>query len=118
MRHVLSLFAVCVLACGGSGEDAPPAAPATPAPQVAAPQEPAAAAPAADASALAEADLMDGAKDGIISLCGMCSLHMKGDADHAVQAGDYTLHMCSAECKAAWEKDPALSMATLEEAVK
>jgi hypothetical protein len=111
MRHVLLVFTLCFMGCGGSGEDAPPAAPA--------PQEPAAVvAPAADAAVLAEADLMDGAKDGIISQCGLCSLHMEGDAAHAVQVGDYTLHMCSAECKAAWEKDPVASLAILEEAVK
>ena len=61
---------------------------------------------------------MDGAEDKVISQCGLCSLHMEGDAAHAVQADGYTLHMCSAECKDAWEKDPALSMAVLEEAVK
>jgi hypothetical protein len=98
------------MACGGSNDDPPPAVPA--------PQTPTAAVPAADVAVLAEADLMDGAKDGIISQCGMCSLHMEGNAAHAVQAGDYTLHMCSKECKDAWEKDPVLSMATLKEAVK
>ena len=61
---------------------------------------------------------MDGAKDKIVSQCGLCSLHMEGSAEHTVQAGDYTLHMCSAECKDAWEKDPVASMAALEKAVK
>jgi hypothetical protein len=71
-----------------------------------------------DAAVLAKADRMDGAEDKIISQCGVCSLHMEGDAAHTVQAGDYTLHMCSGACKDAWEKDPALSMATLAEAVQ
>jgi aspartate 1-decarboxylase len=61
---------------------------------------------------------MDGAADKIISQCGVCALHMEGDAAHAVQVGDYTLHMCSAACKDAWEKDPTGSMAALAEAAQ
>jgi hypothetical protein len=114
MHHVLLVSALCLVACGGSGDETPAAAPV--------PQEPAAVSaaslPVANAAVLAEADLMDGDKDKVVSQCGLCSLFMEGDAAHAVQAGEYTLHMCSAECKDAWEKDPVASMAALEEAVK
>ncbi len=115
MHHVLLVFTLCLIACGGSAEEAPAAAPV---PQEPAPAVAAAGAPATNTAALAKADLKDGAEDKVISQCGMCSLHMEGNAAHAVQAGDYTLHMCSKECKAAWEKDPAASMAILEKAVQ
>ncbi len=111
------------LACGGTSQEAPAPAPQAaaapapapaPAPVEAAPvatdavatDAAAAATPAApmDAAAaeaiLVTADAADGTTDKVVSKCAGCKLGMAGHADHAVQAHGYTLHFCSAECKA------------------
>ena len=63
---------------------------------------------------LAAADEFDGTKDRVISLCAGCRLGMSGQAQHAVSAEGYTLHMCSQACKAHFEEDLNAAMAELE----
>lgn len=63
---------------------------------------------------LAAADKVDGAEDQVIRLCSGCQLGMSGKAEHAIQAGSYELHMCSAACKAHFEEDLEASLAALE----
>ena len=128
MRHVLLGSVLFLSACGGSGEQTTAAEPVADAPVVEAEgKDPAQAQDenaskegmaSVDEGALAKADSMDGAEDKVVAKCGLCALHMDGDAAHAVTAGDYTLHMCSSACKESWEKDPAGSMAKLAEAAK
>lgn len=68
--------------------------------------EPAAVADPAQVSAgLKTADLADGAEDKIVHKCAGCSLAMLGKEAHAISTGGYTLHMCSATCKANFESD-------------
>ena len=102
MRSLLSMICVAgILAlagCGGqsSSEDASPAANdqvAAPGPDVLA--------------ALALADMADGTEDKTVSQCYGCALHMAGNAEHAVQVGDYQVHLCSAECKESFAADPS-----------
>jgi len=59
---------------------------------------------------LAKADLVDGAEDKVVARCPGCGLGMDGSADHAVHAGDYTLHFCSEQCKEAFSEDLAGSL--------
>jgi hypothetical protein len=68
--------------------------------------EPAAAAdPAKVAAGLKTADLADGTEDKIVHKCAGCSLAMAGKEAHAISTRGYTLHMCSAACKANYEGD-------------
>jgi len=56
---------------------------------------------------LVTADAADGKEDHVVSKCITCKLGMNGNAAHAAKAGDYTAHLCSDGCKAAFERDPA-----------
>jgi hypothetical protein len=107
------LFLFLLVACGGSGTEAPSEAPSMEAPSTEAPApaaEPAAAgennAPTFDkGAALAKADLADGTEDKVAQKCAGCSLAMDGDAAHSIEHEGYTLHMCSSECKMNVEGD-------------
>jgi hypothetical protein len=54
---------------------------------------------------LVAADLADGTEDKIVHKCAGCSLAMAGNPAHAIATRGYTLHMCSAACKANYEGD-------------
>jgi len=56
---------------------------------------------------LAKADALDGAADRTVKKCFGCNLGMDGKADQAVKVGDYSVWLCSPECKKAFEADPA-----------
>ncbi len=120
-RIVLLGLSFLVFGCGGAS--APEVAVPTPDPEPAAAAAPetteAPEALAADTlAALAKADAVDGDLDNVVSKCALCSLHMDGSPDHVVTAGDYSLHMCSAECKSHYEEDMQGSLAKLADAVK
>ena len=120
-------FALAGLAFG-CGEKAPETAPSTgPGPSA----EPAAEAPAAKPAeapapaeaakpdpkvlaALAKADAADGKADKVVSKCIGCRLGMDGDAQFATAVGDYKVHLCSTECKGAFDKDPAKAILALK----
>ena len=63
---------------------------------------------------LAAADAVDGTTDKVVSNCLRCGLGMAGSPEHIATAGEYKLHLCSAECKADVEKDVAAALATVK----
>ncbi len=63
---------------------------------------------------LASADAVDGTTDHVVERCSGCRLAMNGKADHTIHVGDYTLHMCSKSCKAAFGKDLEANIVALE----
>ncbi|MEE2750469.1 MAG: hypothetical protein VX519_03500 [Myxococcota bacterium] len=119
-RFVLFGLGFFVFGCGGDSTQ-----------EVAVPTPAVEAAPAADAEEqagsdtlgadalanLAKADAKDGAEDKVVSKCALCALHMDGSPEHAVSAGEYSLHMCSADCKAYFEEDVSGSLAKLADVV-
>jgi len=62
---------------------------------------------------LAYADAADGKPDHIIKKCVTCRLHMPGNPKFASTVGDYQVQLCSAGCKAAFEKDPGKALVAL-----
>ena len=62
---------------------------------------------------LAAADLADGEADHVVKLCGGCNLGMEGKVEHALTAGDYTMHFCSGSCRESFEQDLAGSLQAL-----
>ena len=71
--------------------------------------------PAKVAAGLEAADLADGTADKTVHRCAGCALGMDGSAEHAIEKDGYTLHMCSAMCKAHYEKDLEQNLAKLAE---
>lgn len=63
---------------------------------------------------LVKADALDGTTDKIVSKCAGCGLSMDGDPAHALTVGEYTLHLCSAECKTDFEKDATKAVLALK----
>lgn len=63
---------------------------------------------------LVKADALDGTTDKVVSKCAGCGLTMDGDPAHASKVGEYTLHLCSAECKADFEKDATKAVLALK----
>jgi hypothetical protein len=59
---------------------------------------------------LAKADLVDGTEDKVVALCPACALGMDGSAEHAANAGDYTLHFCTEQCKDAFSENLTASL--------
>jgi len=100
---------LCLASCGGEGEKAGEHA--------AAPSAELASAPLTSDEMkmkLASADALDGTTDQVVERCSGCRLGMNGKADHAIHVGDYTLHMCSESCKAAFGKDLEANITALE----
>lgn len=63
---------------------------------------------------LVKADALDGTTDKIVSKCAGCGLSMDGDPAHAAKVGEFTLHLCSVECKADFEKDATKAVLALK----
>jgi hypothetical protein len=95
-----ALLLTALLACGAQADDAKPA----PVP---------AADPAKVQAGLKKADLADGTEDKTVHKCAGCALGMGGSATHAIDKDGYTLHMCSAMCKASYEKNLDANLAGL-----
>ena len=62
---------------------------------------------------LVKADALDGTTDKVVRKCAGCGLGMNGDPAHASKLGEYTLHLCSADCKADFEKDASKAVLAL-----
>ena len=84
----------------------------TPAPTT----QPAASQPAAAADApseavlamLVKADAADDDKtDKLVAKCAGCKLDMLGKAEFASKLGEYTVHLCSDDCKKGFDADPS-----------
>ena len=75
-------------------------------------------APPADAKAveakLARADAFDGKVDKVVTKCLGCGLGMDGTKELAATTAGYTLYLCSAHCKAEFEKDPNKAVMALK----
>ena len=90
----------------GCGDETPAPAPAT---------QPAASAPAAAADApstavlamLVKADAADDKTDKVVAKCAGCKLGMLGKAEFASKVGEYTVHLCSDDCKKGFDADPS-----------
>lgn len=63
---------------------------------------------------LAAADAKDGAVDKVVHRCAGCSLNMDGSAEHAIRVEDYTLHLCSTDCLARYQKDAVKELGGLK----
>ena len=98
MRTLL-LTTLLLTACGASGEAGSQAA-----------------TDAATNVALQKADALDGTEDHVVHKCGGCALMMDGSEAHAVEHGEYTLHFCSASCKAGFEADPEAGVTSIAKA--
>jgi YHS domain-containing protein len=68
------------------------------------------------AEVLATADNADGVADHVVSKCAVCGLGMEGSAAHASSYEGYTFHLCSADCKETFERDPAKVVTRLAKA--
>ena len=95
MRFVLF---VMLSACGAQADDAKPATPVD---------------PAKVQAGLKHADLADGTEDKTVHKCAGCALGMDGSASHVIDKDGYALHMCSAMCKANYEKNLDKNLAEL-----
>jgi len=62
---------------------------------------------------LASADRADGEEDHVVAYCPGCNLAMEGEADHAVDVGDYALHFCSDTCQGDFSEDLKGSLVAL-----
>jgi Fe-S oxidoreductase len=65
-------------------------------------------------AAAAKADAADGTVDKVVSKCVTCMLGMEGKPEHAAAWGEYTVHLCSAECKETFTKDPEKALLALK----
>ena len=63
---------------------------------------------------LAAADGFDGKADRVVSKCASCALGMDGSSEHALEVSGYTLHFCTEDCKARFEKDTTSAILALE----
>lgn len=63
--------------------------------------------PVAIEAKLAKADAFDGKVDKVVTKCLGCGLGMDGSKELAATTAGYTLYLCSAHCKADFEKDPS-----------
>ncbi|MCU0864623.1 MAG: hypothetical protein MUC36_12565 [Planctomycetes bacterium] len=94
-RNLLGLLALTL--AGACSSDAVPTAPTTP-------TGPIASTPELDVK-LAAADAKDGQVDKVVHRCAGCALGMDGKAEHSVQVGGYTLHLCKPACLARYQRD-------------
>lgn len=62
---------------------------------------------------LASADRVDGEEDHVVAQCPGCGLAMEGEADHAIDVGDYALHFCSDTCQDNFSEDVKGSLVAL-----
>ena len=62
---------------------------------------------------LAKADAVDGKVDKVLTKCPGCGLKMDGKKEHAATIAGFTVHFCSASCKADFEKDPSKAVMAL-----
>ena len=96
--RVLCLFVLAACACGSDS------------PETEAPEK---VDNAAMVAALEKADLADNTQDKIVHRCAGCALMMDGKEAHTIEVEGYALHMCSAQCKASFEKDIPGNLAKL-----
>ena len=97
---------VCVLLLTGCGKTEAPPTPEQGASQVDR--------GAALLAAVAKADAADGTVDKVVSKCVTCMLGMEGKPEFATAWGEYTVHLCSAECKETFTKDPEKALLALK----
>lgn len=92
LRNLLGLL-VLTLACACSSDAVPTA-----------PTGPIASTPELDTK-LAAADAKDGQVDKVVHRCAGCALGMDGKAEHSIQVGGYTLHLCKPACLTRYQRD-------------
>jgi hypothetical protein len=63
---------------------------------------------------LAFADTADGKTDHIVEKCVTCRLQMTGKSQFTVPVGDYSVHLCSADCQNRFAADPAKALLALQ----
>ncbi len=63
---------------------------------------------------LAKADALDGESDKTIKRCASCKLGMDGSSENALSVGQYTMHFCTGDCKAAFSKDVTASVLAMK----
>jgi hypothetical protein len=103
---VRALCLVCVLLWTGCGRTEAPSTPKSSASQ--------GDRGAAVLAAVAKADAADGTVDKVVSKCVTCMLGMEGKPEFAAAWGEYTVHLCSAECKETFTKDPEKALLALK----
>lgn len=103
---VRALCFVCVLLLTGCGRTEAPSTPISSASQ--------GDRSAAVLAAVAKADAADGTVDKVVSKCVTCMLGMEGKPEFAAAWGEYTVHLCSAECRETFTKDPEKALLALK----
>ncbi|GAG37491.1 unnamed protein product [marine sediment metagenome] len=63
---------------------------------------------------LAQADLLDGKADKIVTRCASCALRMNGTSDHTLKVLDYTLYFCTERCAKTFAEDTTKAVLALE----
>ena len=63
---------------------------------------------------LAQADLLDGEADKIVTRCASCALKMDGSSDHALKVLDYTLYFCTERCAKSFAANTTKAVLALE----
>ncbi len=94
---VLLFLVLLAAGCGGAGDDT-----------AAGPTD-------AERAVIAAADVADGSADHVVAKCAVCGLAMDGSPEFASEYAGTTFHLCSADCKALFDKDPHAVLARLEE---
>ena len=105
-KAVSAVCLLCVFLLGGCGKTEEPSAPPVSASQ--------SKSGVAVLTALAKADAADGTVDKVVSKCVTCMLGMEGKAEFATAWGDYTVRLCSVECKETFTRDPEKALLALK----
>ncbi len=63
---------------------------------------------------LAQADLLDGKADKIVTRCASCALRMNGTSDHTLKVLDYTLYFCTERGAKTFAEDTTKAVLALE----
>lgn len=70
--------------------------------------------PKAVEAKLALADKVDGTVDKVVHKCASCSLGMDGSEANSLEVHGYTMHFCSAGCKAKYAAEPDKTIMALK----
>ncbi|MBP1598907.1 MAG: hypothetical protein H6Q05_4284 [Acidobacteria bacterium] len=63
---------------------------------------------------LAKADAADGTVDKVVSKCVTCMLGMDGNPENSAAYGEYSVHLCSKDCRETFVKDPEKALLALK----
>ena len=63
---------------------------------------------------LAQADLLDGKADKIVTRCASCALKMDGSSEYTLKVLNYTLYFCTERCAKTFAEDTTKAVLALQ----